>query len=74
MNKLSVKLGTMFVCDMYSKPKVFTLAKAHYALFRQKYVPTKQSDPLAKLKGADSSTLLQSQFSLKRSNRQTMSQ
>jgi hypothetical protein len=51
----------LFVCDMYGKPKLSTLGAARYALFRQKYAPTKQSDPLSKLKGAESSTLPPSQ-------------
>lgn len=40
-----------FVCDMYNKPKIAKLTEARYALFRQKYAPTKGSDPLAKVKG-----------------------
>lgn len=42
---------------LYGKPKLTMLNDARYALFCQKYAPTRQSDPLEKTKGADSSTL-----------------
>ena len=52
-----VEEAERFVCMLYGKPKLSKLSEARYALFRMKYAPTKYSDPLEKIKGADSSTL-----------------
>ena len=46
-----------FMCEMYNKAKVSNLGEARYAIFSEKYAPKRGSDPLAKIKGADASTL-----------------
>ena len=46
-----------FFCDMYGKPRLSKLGDVRYALFQEKYAPTKMSNPLTKLKGANSSPL-----------------
>ena len=65
-----------FVCDLYNKPNMHSLAEARCAIFSQKFAPTKESEPLAKVKGADSSTLPPSKSVLaekvKRTNYVTM--
>ena len=45
------------MCDLYNKPIMHYLAEARCAIFSQKFAPTKESEPLAKVKGVDSSTL-----------------
>lgn len=46
-----------FVCDIYSKAHLSSFGDARYSSFKEKYAPAKGSDPLAKIKGADASTL-----------------
>ena len=46
-----------FLCNVHGKPRLSYLNDIRYALFREKIAPAKLSHPLAKLKGADSSTL-----------------
>ena len=36
-----------FVCDLDGKPKLKKLVDARYALFRQRYAPTKDNDLLS---------------------------
>lgn len=43
-----------FVCDMYGKAKISKVSDARYATFREKYAPKRISEPLKKLKSADS--------------------
>lgn len=48
-----------FVCDLYGKPQMRKLSDVRYALFRQKYAPSKNAtgDLLSSIKGAESSWL-----------------
>ncbi len=38
------------VCKAYGKPQMTSVNDARYAIFRQKYVPTNATEPLAKIK------------------------
>ena len=46
-----------FVCSMYGKPKLTKIDDARYAVFRDKYAPKDEEQPLANIKGADESLL-----------------
>ena len=52
-----IVLSEKIVCKAYGKPQMSSVNKSRYAIFRQKYAATNASEPLAKIKTADSSAL-----------------
>lgn len=46
-----------FVCAMYGKPGLCDVESVRYSIFRTKFAPTDEAQPLGKIKGADATLL-----------------
>lgn len=65
VTETDTKIVEAFVCELYGKKAFKAVNEARFAIFREKYAPTNEGEPLEKLKGADPSSLPPSQMSLK---------